>query len=623
MPLLAFLACQSPIVCQDLRTEDAGNLVQPFDVAVDPVRRRALVTAHAAAQVAVVDIDTREFVDRVQYGAVPLDTPRVAVDGAGTVYLTSHAKTHFLRADIDAETRTWIDSGYRGLREPVGLASGFAALAAGEGDSDVVLYDGSGRLVSSSPAGDGSALFVVDGGAALALLRASGDIERLSIPALTSMGRCPLGIAAQAGAQLDNGVLVLAAADQVAIVDCGSEAQVLAVGVDNKDVVSLGDRAVVFDRVGSGDDADPNLGLARVFDASGLVAGPFATGKNSGFAGADPQSGSAWVNSEGTAEVVRIDLSTGGLDAVKLGQHIDGLALDPREGREGGLVVTGRLSSRVARLDEIQSGAQPPGAEAETFWPYSPVIDTERGRLYVLRQADMVVECRDPDSLQGTAEFDPGLGPNTSLYFGTLALHTGRDTIILAHPEADMLVELSHAGDVVNTVPLGGPPLDDDDHLGELQVLVTGDGNVVVLRSGDGRLQRIDLDAGVTAQADLGNEFAAAVDILRADEANERLYVGGRAFDINDLVELEGQERAVARMVGPDPDHEDGWIAVDPTEQELLRLDADGVVTGRAAFAKRERKSGRFLVDAEARAVVMARSQAAHVCVVPTVAFAP
>lgn len=615
------LACDTTILCQDLRTESAGNLVQPFDVAVDPVRRRAFVSAHASPQVAVVDIDARAFVDRVQYGAVPLDVPRVAVDGEGVLYVASHAEPRVLVANVDTGVRAWVDTGYQGVRAPVGLPTGFAALATADGDSDVVVFDGAGRVVSRTPAGDGSALFAADGGTSLVLLRDGGELERLALPGLETAERCSAGIVASSGASLDDGTLVLASATEVAIVACGSPPTVITAGVDNQDVVSLGDRAVVFDRHGSGAGADPNLGMARIFDATGTVGGPFVTAKNTGFAGADPQTGSAWANSEGTAEVVRLDASTGALDAVRLGQQVDGIAVDPRPGRVGGLVLTGRLSSRVWRLDEVESGAVPPSAYAETFWPYSPTIDPGRDRLYLLRQADMVVERRDPDSLALEAEHDLGLGPNTSLYFGTLVPNHSRDTLLISHPGADLLVELSHEGRVLASVALGGPALTDDDHLGELQLVVAADGAVIVLRSGDGRLQRVDLDRGVEAQVHVGDAFAAAVDIARVDDASGLLYVGGRAFHLDDLTEDEASARDVARMVGPDPGRPGGWIAVRADERALVRLHPDGSVTGEVPFAERERKAGRFELDADAGRVVMVRSQAARACVVPISSF--
>lgn len=595
--------------------------MQPFDLVVDPAARRAYLSAHSAPAVAIMNLDTGEFIESLVYDRSPLDVPRLAVDQAGVVYLTSFAESTFLRIEPGNHARRWIASGERGLRSVIGLETGFAAVVVRAGQSFIVVFSTDGRLLQEAEVADGTlTIMLLDGGARLGAFAPDGTLARYDLSTLAPLEACDLGFPAVSGAQLDDGTIVVANQQGIGLAGCAGEPpQFWRIGVDNQDVVSLGNEALVLDRKGDGGRFDPNFGVARVVNSGGVVPSrSFVTEKNSGFGGYDPSSQRVWVNSEGTSEACALDPAAGTILCTAVGEQLDGVAIDSREGHRGQLVLTGRLANLLTRLEQTGSPAATAPQREGIRWPYSPVIDADRNRLYVLSQTEMAVYVRDVDSLAAVDVFPLGLGPNTRITFGTVALHSARGTLLVTHPDVDALVELSAvSGEILHVFPLGGPALPAEEQIGDLQLLVNAEGDVFVIRTPDSRVQRVELPFGVTRTEWVDAALDARVSVGMLDDEKGLLYLGGTAVSQAELSRAEAEDYAVTRLIGPDPDRAGGWYAEGRDEKSVVRLDESGAIVAERRFADVKRTAGRFALNPDDRSVVLLRSQSAVVCEMP------
>lgn len=581
------------------------NHLQPFELAIDATRRRAWSTALGTGTLAEVDLDTGALVRTVLLAESALVVPDLAVGAGGVVWIAQENPPAVLRYDpvADALTRhaTGLDAADTVVPTPGG---GAVFVGVADGVRTVVVVDGAGNLVTVEA--------IPDAGGLLAMGERVGIFEGATLavralPGLAVEASCALPLDAVRGAVLDDGRVVVADGTGVGLAGCdGEDAFGWTVGVENKDVLAWGGRALVLDRIGPD---DPNLGFVRTVDAAGPVDA-FPTAKNSGFGALDPVTGLLWLNSEGTAEVWAVDPTDGAVvHAVRTGAFVDGLAADPSDA--AAVYATGRLSDTVAH---VVDGAVVADTHA-VRWPYAPLVDEARGRLWVLSQTEAAVVGLDLATLEVTDTIDLGVGPNPLLTFGTVALDADTGRLWVAESAADLLLEVDpDAGTVTASWDLGGPAVEDPDAIGELLVRVAA-GGVYVFRTHDGRLQRLNGDVltTVAADQDLLARLAehARLDVLQvtADTA----WAGGGAFDATTLARLPDRDLDVSRLVGGDGDG--GWLALASDEEHLVRLTADGEERG--ALAVPDADDHATTLRAGAGVVWMGRPKDAEVCAFP------
>ncbi len=626
LPLASILAgCAREADCVLLKPMlEVQNHVQVFDLALDLERRRVYSSALASRAVLVYDADTFEVIEDLPLGTTPAPTPAVEVDRDGHLWVAANAEPALRRYSAEDGARRVYWEEIDGARAVAARASGGVVVLGRDDVSNNTLMamDADGELVIRADVEQAaSGLFALDEGERVAAALNAGEIAIYDSESLEELERCPLAFSMPwDGAQLDDGSIVVASAGAVGLAGCGERAAVAwRVGVENMEVLSLGDRAVVLDRIGSGEGVDPNLGLARSFDASGQV-GEFATGKNTGFGAWDAQADQLWLNSEGSSETWVVDPQTGdALQTISVGTFLDGLALDPE--RSQVLYVTGRLSDTLVRVE----GGGVTAASSQVHWPFSPVVDVERDLLWVLEHTESRILGLDRDNLSIERSIDPGLGPNTLLSFGNIMLHTTRGTLFFAESQHDLLLELDpDSGQEIGRWELGGPAIEDPDQVGELALRMDPDEGVVFLaRSTDARVQRVDPDAGELLTAFLPDEVLEqlrvghSTDFLRHFSGDGLLYVGGAAVKMDSLERWEERDLPVTRLVGRHPRHDDQWIAVDDQRRRLVRVDEQGEILGSLPFAANELHATVVRVGADTNEVYMTRALHGNVCAFP------
>ena len=621
-------ACSARPFCLYLGPDpELTNHVQPFEIAVDPGARRVFSTSLGSRTVAVLDADTQAVDRMLPTGSRPLAYPDVAVDDGGVLWITARQQPPLLRFDLDTAERTTpavaLARSGTGIAAPGGgaLLLGFE----GEGSQALVLLDGDGEVVTHRTLEHGATWVIPHDGDHVGLIRrfdgadcCDDGYELRSLPELEVEAACDLPFQAQRGAVLDDGTVVVADQHHIGTVGCdGDLPRSWTAGAENKDVVSLGDQALVLDRTGSDAGWDPNWGVARVADAGGVDGDrTFVTGKNSGYGALDPDTGLVWVNSEGTTEVLVLDPVAGQVvAAIRTGTFLDGLATDPEQA--GVFYVTGRLSNTFARIEDGEQTVE----VTDVPWPFSPVVDVARDRVWALSQLDSTVHGHRRSDLAAETAIDTGLGTNRLLTFGTLAFHPGRKTLFLAHSAADQLLELQpDTGQILRTWDLGGPAIEDWKEIGELLVRVDGaTGALLVCRSNDGRVQRIDPDAGDVRtrwlDADDAEKLRSGnnVDFAVVIPKQGVLFVAGSAFDAATLDPIPDRDLDVRRVLGPHPRHTNQLLVI-TNDNRLARVTEAGAVLGSLPFAAHDLHSTVFRVDGQADAVAMVRAHDAYVC---------
>ena len=625
--LVVVSGCQKPAHCESYEPyPELLNHVQPFEIAVDPQRRRGFSTSLASRTVAVYDLDWSAVVAMVPIGPRPLVYPDVAVDDQGVAWITSYSHPPLVRLVPDNGERTFPEGEISLARRVVAVAGGGAVVLGNDREDRAVLalLDAAGvEIVSTVLDVDGLGLVALDDARIGVLVGGdgTGELEIRRLADLEVEERCDIPFPAGRGAALTDGTVLVASRTRVGRAGCGGEpAADWATGIENQDVVALDDgTALVLDRIGPD---DPNLGVARRWGRDGPEdPDGFPTAKNTGYGAFDPVLGRVWANSEGTSEVVWLNPDEGALaGALRTGTHLDGLALDPEV--EGGVVLTGRLSDTVLRLDVFDAAAR----SDQVRWPFSPVIDPDRGRIWVLSQTSATVHGLDQATLVTQELLPTGDAPNGLLTFGTLDLHPERRTLLVAESAADALIELDpDGGGELGRWPLGGPAIDDPDVIGQLAVHpLPGDDAALVCRTTDGRVQRVDLasrdvrtawlDAPATAALGEGNAVHSTT--LLPDRG--LLYVGGVALDATTLDRRTESDLDVLRVVGVDPtDSEGALIAVDPGGRRLLRIAQDGELLGELTLADKEVRASMFRIDPVRERVLVLRSADARLCSFP------
>jgi streptogramin lyase len=621
--LLLLLGCGREPQCADLKVrEDLANHVQPYEVAIDVERRRVYSTALGSQAVLAYDADTHEVLQDYPLGTSPLTTPDLEIDPDGNLWIVANNDPAIVRFEKATGDRRIYWNELDGARDLVPRAEGGAVVLGRSGASNNALraFDDQGEVVASlelEAAARG--LVALDGFERVGVALEGELLLLLDSADLSEAGTCPHVMQrVWRGAQLDDGTVVLSGEGSIGTA-CVERPQAWRVGEENMEVISLGDHALVLDRIGLEEGFDPNLGIGRLVDADG-VYDRYVTAKNTGFGALDPSTGLVWANSEGTSEIVIFDPETGDLDdAIEVGTFLDGLAADPED--TSVLFATGRLSDTIVRLE----GVTPTASSSEVHWPYSPIVDVQRDLLWVLSHTESTLHGLDRQDLTLERSFDPGLGSNTLLSFGTIMLNTERGSLFFAESQRDLLLEIDpDSGEELGRWELGGPPIEDRDQVGELAVRASSeDGMVYVVRSNDARVQRLDPDSGSLQTEFMPEDVGAALsvghrtDFLRIYPQHGLLYIGGKAVRLEDLSRWEDRDLPVTRVAGPHPVKKGQWIAVDDARRHIVRLDGDGTELGRMAFASHELYATVFEMSPETRSVTMTRALHGMVCSFP------
>jgi streptogramin lyase len=621
--VLWLVGCSTEAVCVDLRPHpDFVNHVQTFEVAVDPERRRVYATALGSRVLLVVDADSGEVVQDLPLGSTPLNTPEVELDRDGDAWVVANKEPALMRFDAEEGSRHIFWDDLLGARDLVPRAEGgVVVLGRSEASNNALLaYDDAGQVVARTSFDSAArGLVPMDDHQRVGVTLDSGELRVLSTAELDEQDSCAVAIERPfKGAQLDDGTVILASERSIGTA-CVGAPQAWMLGEENMEVLSMGDHAVVLDRIGAAEGFDPNLGIGRLVDASGMIHS-YATIKNTGFGALDPNTGWLWVNSEGSSELVAIDPATGARAlAVQTGTFLDGLCTHPEDSSV--VFASGRLSNTLVRIDADHASAM----TNEVRWPYAPVVDLRRELLWVLSQTDGVLVGLALEDLSVERRIDSGLGSNTLLTFGNIMVHMDRGTLFFAESQQDLLLELDpDSGEELARWDLGGPIIVDPDEVGELALRVAPGGEqVYVVRSNDARLQRIDPDLGEVETVFLPDDVAQALrsghktDFLRHFPGEGLMYVGGKAVHLDDLSRWEERDLDVTRLVGRHPSRKDQWIAVDDEGQRIVRLAESGEELGSLSFGKHELYATVFKVSEAERAVYMTRALHGNVCSFP------
>jgi DNA-binding beta-propeller fold protein YncE len=619
LPLIAALltGCQQyRPECASLRLDrELGNHLQPYQVAIDPERRRVLSTALGSRNVALIDADTDELLDLYRVHTDALTSPDIAVSTTGTVWIVAAAAPGLVRLDLDSGDRQPLSEVFSVGRALLPLSDGRMAALGGSDDTMrlVILADDGTVLDTLSLSQRASALIDLDDDT-IGLLSASGELIVLSAHDLSEQDRCPLPFAASAGARLSDGTIIVAATHAIGIAGCDREPVMWSVGTENKDVISLGDTAMVLDRIGSGE-VDPNTGIAWVVSAQGVSEG-LPTAKNTGFGAYDPVTDRLWFNSEGTTEILAMTPEGDIEAAVRTGSHIDGLTLDPQDDRIA--FVSGRLSDTFARIE----GTTVTASTDVVRWPYSPIVDIHRDIVWTVSQLDSVIYGLDRTDLSTKYTWDAGRESNILLTFSALAYHPTRRTLYFAESQSDTLLELDpDTGRILASWDLGGPLIEDRDEIGELSIRVSmPDEAVFIVRSNDARVQRLDPDSGtittVTHEelADTLVRGSSRVDGVRLFPDRRRMYIGGHAVDLDTLARVTDEDLDVSRLLGVHPRRSGRWLAVSSDQHALVELTEKGRERGRLTFTDRDLSAALFRIVQSTDEVAMTRSSDAFYC---------
>ncbi len=603
---------------------ELGNHINPFEVAVDAAHRRVYSTSLGNRTLGIYDADTFAILAMVPLRERAQVRPDVVVDASGAAWVLGELDPAVVRYAIDAEGRRQYNRPLAQANDGLPLPDG-GLLALGADADGVQLLQRFGKDggIGGEQRFDGHAHGLIamrDGHIGLLMQAWDSDGLRVLDPdSLEQVASCTLPFEASRGAQLEDGTVVISRDDAIGLAGCdGAEPQAWQVGVENKDVVAIGAEAVVLDRIGSGEGVDPNLGLARVVTAAGMLDGrSFPTAKNTGYGAYDSHKGLLWVNSEGSAELVAFDPATGAEQArVRTGTFLDGLAID--ESVEQGYYATGRLSNSVLR---VADGALAAESHA-VLWPFSPVVDPARDLVWVLSQTEATVHGLRRSDLALKRSIDPGLGSNVLLTFGSLALHPQRGSLLVAESERDVVLELDpDSGRVLGRWELGGPAIEDPDLIGQLELHVAeDDGALLLVRTTDGRAQRLELDSGALSTIWLdGAELALAtrlhsVGISALHAPTSTLYVGGMAVDARSLTRTPEADLPLNRLLGVHPWTPDHLLGVASDGRALVELDAAGGVVGEQPFSLRDLNAPTFRIAAQQEAILVTRSQDASIC---------
>ena len=565
----------------DFLPEGRLNLLLPYEVALDPPRRRAWVSSLVDPVIAEVDIERGRLMEVHALDLTRLSLPTPETDGTGIMWLVAGAGQPLVRIDGARRSVTHVDTGIPTLRHLAALPGGGAIVTGTTrtGQAVVARVRRDGVVEARAELGGlGVALAVDTTGSVVAVLSRGEDpalapwIDLRDTTTLALTATLPAPFVGNALTSLPDASWGLVANTQLAVVDAAGSVVTRTIGTENKEAIALGDATMlVLDRIGADAIGTRNRGVARRVDATlADRADAFVTGKNSGFGGHDPVLGRVWMNSEGTTSLQAYDPATGARVAdVPLGVHLESLVTD--ETRPGVAWVTGRLSGTLARVDLV-AGTVLTSPEA-VGWPIAPVVAD--GSVWVLDQLSQTLWELDPDTLVARAHHDLGLPENSQLNFDDLVWDAARGVFWMTAAQQDLLLRVGRDGVVQGRWRLPGELLPDD--LGVLDVAADAAG-VVVYRTQDGVLTTFDPQRAIFATTTLApaQVRALAFDtlprVLTLDPDRATIWLGGSAWDRRALVPT-GRVVAVDRVLAIDDEGVVGW---QDEASQVVRLDADG-----------------------------------------------
>ena len=563
-----------------LLADGESNHLLPLHLDVDPASRRAWCISRLLGTVAQVDLDTAEVLRVVPRYADSVNTPRIVGDGPDRFWLARSSAPALVRVDASSGEMTAVEIGLEAARAVLRLDEERLVVAGtlSAGGDVLLVIDGNGEVVQQREL-DGAALGLraVDEDSFAALMR-SDHVDVHAADTLARRYSCPLNIDVASTdnrfARLSSGDFVVSANAGIGLAVCdGGSPLAVVEGNENREVVSLGDEALVLDRIGG---SEPNWGEMRRYDADLIETDPpCQTGKNSGYGGLDTQTGLFWMNSEGSTEVWAVDPDSFEVaHRVRTGVHVESVALDPA--RPGQVFVSGRLSDTLYRVDLAGAADEPLIANLDFHWPVRPLAFG--GSLWLLDHLEGVLHELDSDTLEGLADLDLGEGADRSLTLADAELHPDRGTLFVSLGGSNTLLEVDLAeGAVVGRWALGGELLDRDE-AGRLEVLIRGD-EVLTVRSADGQITRIDpeLTEPLSTAAPVADLLPGQTRLqLSALSANNALlYVGPFAIDVASLDRRPGKDREWTFAI---VQHDDTWIAWRGDDAMILLVDDEGEV---------------------------------------------
>ncbi len=563
-----------------LRLSEQQSLLLPMSVALSPESRRAFVVSLSTPYVAEVDIDLREVKTIHHLGDdFASGLPRLDLDGNGTVWISNRQVSHpAMRLEPSTGRVTPVEAGLSRTYDVLGMPGGGALFVGADIDENTVIWrvDSGGCRIASRTFSEALAATVADAPDGYAvMLNQPGGLSRVLVVDgnLEDVRECT---------GMPGGDFILARADGSILVstnevlyesDCEEEAVPILYGIDNHELVEAGEEIILLDRRGSEEVAGENWGQAqRLYPNLDLAGSPFQTGKHSGFGSYDPVDGLIWVSSEGTAEILGYDPRSGHLEArVQLGVHAAEVAAHPS--MPNSIWVTGRLSQTLMRWNLATQHVA--ARTAAVTWPLSPVFADYL--LFVVDGMSSVVYGLDPTTLEVVRTLDAGLSSNVTLMLHSLAYHPGRNSLFLAHGEANELYEIDAiSGEVLNEWALPGELVEDSSTIGRLRVVVHSD-HVFVARSTDGWISHFDLsDPEISHHELLSIEDLLLVSDLRWGSLVMRgrwLYYGGLALSTTDLARVPEEDLPVDLLIGSI----DGeWVGWDMELNSLVFMDEEG-----------------------------------------------
>lgn len=587
------------IECHSLRTEDAlPSATQTFAVAWDPVGGRVLVTALGLPFLSVIDPVAGKRVAAIAVGPAPAMNPRLVADDSGIGWVGSLSSPELVRVDVDSGLATQL-SGFSGVNWLVAMPSGVVLPQAGR----VVRIATTGEVVAEA------GVSAATGGA-----RVGEDVVVLEDAAavwldggtLAETRRCDLPFAAKFVAGLPDGNLVVSDGDRLARLDCGGgEAGSWPFDADITSLIADGTSVWALDRVSAD---DPTVGTAWRIDVTGTPAKAFPTAKNTGY-GAIVE-GVLWANAEGSSEVMAFRLADGArLAEVSTGTSAADVVVDS----EGGVVVTGRLSALVGRIDDGETLRTEP-----LEWPWAPTLAGDR--LVLLDHLHGTLASLDAHHLDDLIAFDLGLGPNELLTFDSLAFAEDRGTFLVAESQADVLLEVDlDAGELVHRWDLGGPLVTDTHLASQLELQLDGD-VALLARTSDGRLTRLDLATGDRREATLTADHLKVLRSRRQTRATQLaggfLWLGPLRIDADtlDVVDLWPD---IGGILAPWPGAEGEWLAITANGKALAHVNTQGELGPSLAWFDEPQPGTVAALDPDGQAAWVTRSYEGRVCRVP------
>ena len=576
-----------------------ANQLMVSRVVLDPDRSRAYTVAHMIGTVGEIDMETHELLAMHDLTAIFGPEPdglEIAVDIDGVLFISSNSAPALTRFDPQSGEAEVLDVEMAacGTALPRDEGGVIAACRVGTDIASLLVLDAEGQVLYTEPLAAGVVDMTItqDQQHIACYMPRTDDGGRIEVRDEATLELVHSCAAPEGGTkilELERGGFALMGTEEIHLVPCSSEPPVsVSYGYENRDMLELDDGLLVADRVDVEELAGAIWSRGRVLGIPGLqLERSFYTGKNCVSLALDEETGQVWLQSEDTGEIWVLDPSDGTiLDKIPVGRHAESLV----PGSPGELYFSGRLSTEVSHVDLVGGVITP--FSGTPIWPVSPRLVGDE--LWVVDSPTTSVHALDTTTLSLTQSHDPDVGEESVEYFkgelfSGLGWHEGRGTLFVGYTRANTLHEVDPVGgEVLAEWALSGQEPEFDQN-GIIEVHVT-DTAIYTLRTTRGNLTKIRLESHLGGEDDV--TFSAAVELSEAqyatmakatlfgqglmDEESGLFYIGGFAFDMEDLSEVPERERAITQMLGKL--HQDAWIAWDSDASKVVVLDDAGEV---------------------------------------------